>query len=272
MRNNTQAILVVLAFLVVGCGKVDNKLPPVVNKNIIEESLPDFGSIQDVKSKKASFFEFLSPLVNEENAHLQALRDTIISIRQSVELTGEITKAQMNWVAKVADRYDVEDCDSFDLVCQETLLRRIDVVPPSLVMAQAANESAWGTSRFAIQGNNLFGQWCFVEGCGLVPLQQTDGQHYEVRSFDTVHQSIVSYMMNLNTHPSYKELRVIRQSIRAEDDLPSGIDLAPGLIRYSERGEAYIEEITKMIQFNRITKYDELLSDQNVETGGAGDL
>ena len=223
-------------------------------------------------SKKVSFFEFLSPLVNEENQHLQGLRDTIVEIRQSIESTEEITTAQKNWIAKVADRYDVANCDTFDETCQQTLLRRIDVVPPSLVMAQAANESAWGTSRFATQGNNLFGQWCFVKGCGLVPLQQTNGQHYEVRSFGSVHQSIVSYMMNLNTHPSYKELRVIRQSIRAEEDLPSGVELAPGLIHYSERGEAYIEEITKMIRFNGITKYDQHLVEQMDDLGTAGKL
>jgi len=259
MKIGLRGVMVVIALLVVGCGKVDNKLPPVVNKTIIKEPLPDFASIQDVSTKKESFFEFLSPLVNEENQHLQSLRDTILAIKQSEVDSGALTTAQLNWIAKVADRYDVENCESFDASCQETLLRRIDVVPPSLVMAQAANESAWGTSRFAKKGNNLFGQWCFSQGCGLVLLQQTSGQHYEVRAFDTVHQSIVSYMMNLNTHASYKELRVIRQSSRAKDKVPSGVELAKGLIHYSERGEEYIDEITKMIRYNDITSYDATL-------------
>lgn len=250
------AALAATLLLLVSCGKVDNALPPIVNNNVQKKPLPDFTVYADVTLKKNNFFEFLLPFVREENGHLLTLRDAIFIIDDAFQQTGELTTAQRHWIEKAADRYEVTNCDVYTDACREMLLRRIDIVPASLVMAQAANESAWGTSRFATEGNNLFGQWCFEEGCGLVPTQQSSGQHYEVRSFDTIHQSVRSYIMNINTHPSYRELRVIRQSKRSDDDLLNGIDLAPGLIHYSERGQAYIEEISKMIRYNQIEKYD----------------
>ena len=250
------AALAATLLLLVSCGKVDNALPPIVNNNVQKKPLPDFTVYADVTLKKNNFFEFILPFVREENSHLQTLRDAIFIIDDAFQQTGELTTAQRHWIEKAADRYEVTNCDVYTDACREMLLRRIDIVPASLVMAQAANESAWGTSRFATEGNNLFGQWCFEEGCGLVPTQQSSGQHYEVRSFDTIHQSVRSYIMNINTHPSYRELRVIRQSKRLDDDPLNGIDLAPGLIHYSERGQAYIEEISNMIRYNQIEKYD----------------
>ena len=256
MQNLLTVMLSLTLLLLVSCGKVDNSLPPIVNKKVIKAPLPDFTVFVDVKEKKSNFFEYLLPLVREENGHIRELRAAIFEIDSAYQVAGTLTTAQLHWIEKAADRYDITECDTYTDLCREALLRRIDVIPASLIMAQAANESAWGTSRFATEGNNLFGQWCFVEGCGLVPSQQTSGQHYEVRSFDTVHQSVRSYMMNINTHPSYKELRYIRQGQRLDNNQLTGIDLAPGLIHYSERGEAYIEEISKMIRFNRIQKYD----------------
>jgi Bax protein len=130
-------------------------------------------------------------------------------------------------------------------------LARVDTVPLSLVLAQAANESSWGQSRFAQEGNNLFGEWCFREGCGIVPEQRSAGKSHEVAAFDSVNASVRSYLHNLNTGRAYAALRKLRQQARAAGEAPKAMVLASGLARYSERGLAYVHEIKAMIRSNR---------------------
>jgi Bax protein len=132
------------------------------------------------------------------------------------------------------------------------LRKRMDTLPESLVLAQAAIESGWGRSRFAREANNLFGQWCFEAGCGLVPQRRLAGASHEVASFETVDAAIASYFRNLNSHPVYAPVRDIRARARAADTDLSGLDLAAGLSRYSERGEAYIEEVRQVIRVNAL--------------------
>jgi Bax protein len=136
------------------------------------------------------------------------------------------------------------------------LLVNVDVLPPSLVLSQAANESAWGTSRFAKLGNNYFGQWCFEHGCGLVPKKRDSDKAHEVAAFNSPKESLESYMQNLNSHPAYQPLRNIRAQLRREKQAVTGMALAAGLTSYSERGQEYIAELRAMIKFNKLSKYD----------------
>lgn len=116
---------------------------------------------------------------------------------------------------------------------------------------QAANESAWGTSRFARIGLNFFGQWCYTKGCGMVPKRRNTGAAHEVAAFKSVRAAINSYFKNINTHPAYKDLRAIRENLRLEQKPILATELTHGLMSYSERGEAYIEELNTMISQNR---------------------
>jgi len=125
-----------------------------------------------------------------------------------------------------------------------------------LALAQAANESAWGTSRFAQDGNNLFGQWCYTNGCGLVPSRRREGATHEVRRFDNIRDSVESYIHNLNTFPSYQMLRRIRQQLRQQDRPIDGVSLADGLESYSSRGLDYIVELQRMIYSNELLERD----------------
>jgi len=133
------------------------------------------------------------------------------------------------------------------------LLKRVDTVPMKLVLSQAANESAWGTSRFARQANNLFGQWCFTKGCGIVPSRRNAGATHEVAAFTSPQLSVRSYMHNINTGRVYQDLRNIRAQQRAQGKTATALQLAEGLSKYSERGQAYVKEIKSMISYN--TKY-----------------
>ena len=213
-------------------------------------TLPDFTEYQDVHAKKLDFFEFLLPLVDEENERLLDLRRRLSFIYEHVRWDREIGMEDRRWLHDVIEEFRIGEADIHSEEFWETALQRVDAVPDHLVLAQAANESAWGTSRFAREGNNLFGQWCFRQGCGLVPNDRPDGASYEVARFESVSESVGSYMHNLNTGRTYQELREIRAAARVQGDEPDALSMAGGLMSYSERGEDYISELRSMFRSN----------------------
>lgn len=216
--------------------------------------LPDFSQYTIVTERKEAFFNYLFPRIALANLRIEAARDYLEQLRKKESLSEE----EIEWLETHASRLRVDTEDREALF--ERLDRRMDIIPPSLMIAQAANESAWGTSRFATKGNNLFGQWCFSQGCGLVPQSRTEGMSHEVEVFDSPYQSVRSYMTNLNRHNAYKGLRERREALRAEDEFPDGVTLAGGLEAYSERGQAYVHEIRAMINSNELPEYDERLN------------
>ena len=217
------------------------------------ESAPDFSEFEVGDERKEAFFSYFLPLIEERNEELMVLREELQLLSDN--------RTQLSFFERrqVADLADIYEIDAFSLDSPtdwDILLRRVDVVPPSLALAQAAKESAWGTSRFAIEGNNFFGQWCFVEGCGVVPNARNDGAVHEVRGFDSARESVERYMHNLNYHPAYTELRSIRAGLRERDESVTGLKVAAGLESYSERGNVYIEELRSMIRLNGLSEYD----------------
>ena len=212
--------------------------------------LPDFNQFTNTTEKKRKFFSYLRPYVQRENARLRSLRQQLIEIQQKKQKKMRISLEEYAFLYSLYDEFRMEVAESDEAVLAELLLR-VDVIPETLVLMQAANESAWGTSRFAVEGYNFFGQWCFKVGCGLVPLGRDEGQYHEVAKFDSPLASIKSYFYNLNTFHTYEPLRAIRARLRAEGKPVRGEALAAGLGSYSERGEEYIAEISGMIRFNR---------------------
>ncbi|MDO6682501.1 glucosaminidase domain-containing protein [Oceanobacter sp. 5_MG-2023] len=210
-------------------------------------TLPDFASYTDVKQKKEAFFGYMLKLVKHANANVLKERDIIKQ--------WDGNSAASPAISALVEKYRVDDTLSTSDQ-KASLLKRVQVIPPSLVLAQGANESAWGTSRFARQGNNFFGQWCFSKGCGIVPSQRNDGAGHEVAKFDDPLESVESYIRNLNSHPTYQKLRDLRNTEMATQGYPTGINLAGGLEGYSERGHEYIKEIRSMISFNKIDQLD----------------
>lgn len=208
------------------------------------EYLPDFSQFADVREKKRAFFGYLKPLVEQINKEMVERRKFVESL-QSVP-SDTATLAMYN---KLIKRYDIDEGLSFEEQ-KKLLLRRVDVLPRSLVLMQAANESGWGTSRFALEANNLFGQWCFKPGCGVVPRGRPEGETYEVRKFDHPIDSIRSYYNNLNTGHAYKDLRVLREKLRLEEEQLDAELLAEGLTMYSTRRDEYVDEIQTMIRVN----------------------
>ncbi|MCH2040363.1 MAG: glucosaminidase domain-containing protein [Saccharospirillaceae bacterium] len=213
--------------------------------------LPDFAAFQDVKEKKRAFFGFLKPLIAQANKDVLLERNTIEILSKKAELD----ETEQKTLKALLKKYRVKASDKAQQFTE--LSQKVHIIPPSLVLAQAANESAWGTSRFAKQGNNLFGQWCFSKGCGLVPTSRNSGASHEVAKFDSPYGSVVSYIRNLNSHPSYAELRQLRMQELNDKNNSTGMTLAAGLLKYSERGEEYVKEIRAMIRHNKLAEYDE---------------
>lgn len=221
----------------------------LLKNKLIYSAIPDFEAIADVGDKKKAFFDFLRPAISHHNAIITDERKFLLQTRQHLidELT--LSEAEEFRIFKIASKYQY----AMRSVTQDTLdslLVRVDIIPENLVLIQAANETGWGSSRFAKEGLNFFGQWCFKKGCGLIPQSRSKGMSHEVAVFKSVDESVGSYMRNLNSNAAYSLLRAIRADLRAEDLPVSADKLVYGLMNYSERQEAYIDELLEMLRHN----------------------
>ncbi|XPF93164.1 glucosaminidase domain-containing protein [Colwellia sp. RE-S-Sl-9] len=214
--------------------------------------LPDFSKIKDVKEKKELFFNTLYPIIKQENEHVLKLRKIVI-LFQDVPAE-ELSHKQKVWLNKVATHYKV-DGENVDKHFFTNLLERVDVIPPSLALTQAAIESGWGSSRFSKQGNNIFGQWCFSKGCGMVPSSRDLQKSHEVAKFSSINESVRSYIRNLNTNASYKALRKKRGQLRQKEEAVTGLLLAQTLDKYSEEGHFYVAKISQFINQNKLQRF-----------------
>jgi Bax protein len=208
--------------------------------------MPDFRDYVAGPARKAEFFAFLGPLIEEENARVLEDRRALEALAEDSEL-GWLERHRLRALAEKY-RLDTEGMDERAVV--DALLRRADVVPESLALAQAAKESGWGTSRFARQGYSLFGERCFQAGCGITPEDRDAGLSHEVESFRSPRRSVASYVRNINTHRRYRSFRAARAQLRAAGKRLSGMVLAEQLPAYSERRRAYVEEIKQLIAAN----------------------
>ncbi len=220
-----------------------------------------------VKEKKTNFFNFLHPMIKKANANVLQQREQLLEIKSNL---ASLSNQQAEDLAALAKTYKVSEKLSPKKQVEELDIK-INTIPASLILAQAANESAWGTSRFAQEGNNFFGQWCFSKGCGIVPNSRNDGAIHEVADFDSPYDSVKSYIKNLNRHENYDTLRDLRQKAIDNDQAVTGIALAPGLIGYSERREEYVKEIQQMIRYNKLSRFNApkvINTDETEKTSG----
>ncbi|MBN2606507.1 MAG: glucosaminidase domain-containing protein [Thiotrichales bacterium] len=236
------------------------QLPPLKSfdkKSIASEILapaPDFTKIPAGAKRKQAFFNFMTPLIYYANQQILEDRKHLLSL---LNKTNALTTAEQQWLEKLAQRYKLTNFDPNQSEDRLTLQKRVDMVPIALALAQAANETAWGTSRFAKAGNNYFGQWCYQAGCGIIPRQRDEDASHEVKKFNHPFFSIQDYLRNLNTHASYQQLRLIRYQARNSDRIPSAIEMTEGLINYSARKEVYVKALQHMIRYNKLTRFNQ---------------
>jgi len=230
--------------------KVKEPVKKVVEKPLHDVILPDFSTISDVRTKKKKFFDFMRPAVIRQNDALLATRVKLSVWLEHVSLGLSLSEQESGELLSLVKRYRVNK-DASLLSQLDELLVRIDIVPMPLVLVQAANESAWGTSRFSRIGLNFFGIWCFQRGCGMVPSGRNTGAKHEVAAFKSLDESVAHYFYNINSHKAYRVFRTIRFELRSQDQPLNPEILATGLLPYSERGAEYVIDITKMLRHNK---------------------
>lgn len=210
-----------------------------------------------VKVKKELFFRALAPLALRSNELILADRARLVALSEAG--AGAWSADDQAWLSGLAFRYGVTGAEG-DFVSHEELAElsaRVDVIPVSLALSQAAEESGWATSRFAAQGNALFGQWTWGPHAMKPAQQRAKLGNYGIRAFGTPLESVVAYMLNLNSHRAYAKLRSRRAELRAAGKEPTGWVLAESLDKYSERGAEYVKSLHAIMRVNRLTDADE---------------
>ncbi len=262
-------LITVLALVIVGCVTWLWLNPSSDGQGVADKAtrllgvdtnpLPDFRQYPNVQAKKQAFFDYLGPIVATNNQQINEQRARIAAVavtaKNNASAFADLNSADQRFLTAMIQRYEVDP----EIPLEQqlvALLLRVDTIPVSLALTQAAMESAWGTSRFATEGNNLFGQWCYEQGCGLVPRNRGAGQKHEVARFASVDAAVSSYMRNINSHYAYADLRAARAAQRALEQPVTGHDLAEHLLNYSERGVAYVEELQAMIRINKLAPLD----------------
>ena len=203
--------------------------------------------IQSSSERKNLFIKIVLPLILSENNRIKRDRVTLFKI-----LNKNInTKAEKEWLNKKFKRYGVVNKDL------STLKIRMDEIPVSLALAQAAKETGWGTSRFAIEGNALFGQWTY-SGEGIKPAAAGKDEKHKVMAFSVLKASVRAYQRNLNTHASYKEFRKARAIQRDNGESLNSLELSNFLTMYAQNGEEYISTLKKIINQNNLRDFDKV--------------
>lgn len=213
----------------------------------------DLNNITETNARKSLFFKSLLPLVLKINEDILHDRARVLRLRHRLQMGLDIIAEERIWLKATFERYKVRG-EKFD-----QLLRKMDVVPPSLALAQAAEESGWGTSRFVQEGNALFGQWTFdPNDKGIVPTQRGEDQNHRIKAFDTIKDSLRAYVHNLNTHGAYITLRKKRADMRQTRHPIAGSVLATTLDKYSERGEQYVLSLQAIMDKNELHLFDQV--------------
>lgn len=213
-------------------------------------ALPDFAAMLDIKTKKKAFFDFMKPAIIKQNNQLRVTRVKLNTWLENISLELPLSEQAHQELSHLVKKYRVNK-DASTLTQLNDLLVRVDVIPMPLVLVQAANESAWGTSRFSRVGLNFFGIWCYQLGCGMVPSSRNTGAKHEVAAFQSVDEAVTRYFDNINSHNAYRVFRTIRFELRSQEQALNPEILATGLLAYSERGGEYVIDITKMLRHNQ---------------------
>lgn len=233
---------------------LDYAWPPASGKTVPRiaiETLPaDLDKVANTSHKKSLFFRALLPIVLAENDYIRRERAYALHLlKEGVPATGSAERA---WLDERVKRYRIRG--SLDYVAvRNQLMQRLDVVPTSLALAQAASESGWGVSRFAQEGNNLFGHVTTSSDKGMLPAARPAGIGLAMRTFPSVSDSVRAYVNNLNTSRVYSDLWRLRERMRLTAEILDPVALAGGLMAYSERGQDYIEDIRTIMSNNRLS-------------------
>jgi Bax protein len=239
---NTQTVLNLFEDLEYNLDHVRNKKKV---KPIYFTRLPkDLNSIKSVKEKKETFLQILLPLIVAENETIKKDREYLLKIVKNNE-----SEKGKKWLNKKYRAYKVSDRNISELI------KKIDIIPTSIALAQAAKESGWGTSRFALEGNAVYGQWTW-NGDGIEPLEKTKDQNHKILKFPLLRASVKAYIANLNTHRGYRSFRAKRAELRKQNKKLTGIELIHELDNYAQTGKEYTKILEQIIKQNDLDELE----------------
>ena len=220
-----------------------NKLVKPISLTLLPEEMK---KIENIKKRKDLFVQIILPLIIKENNNIRLDRNKLFGILNK----SKNTKIEKKWLNLKFKQYGITNNDL------STLKIRMDEVPVSMAIAQAAKETGWGTSRFAQEGNALFGQWTW-SGEGIKPSDADDESTHKVMKFKVLQASVKAYQRNLNTHSSYKEFRSVRAEMRDDEVKLDAIILTEHLDKYAETGKEYVKILQQIIRQNNLTDFDD---------------
>ena len=229
---------------------VDYDLSKVRNKKLVKpiyftQFPKDLDELENTRLKKETFIKIVLPLIVAENERILADREKLLSI-SGKKFT---TDGEKQWLRQKLLEYKVKKGDISEL------LVRMDIIPTSIALAQAAKESGWGTSRFALEGNAIFGQWTW-SGQGIAPLDRESNKSHKILKFPILRASVKAYQNNLNTHKSYFKFREKRNRMREKNKDISGLELTDTLKNYAQTGSEYTKILNQIIKQNRLTDFE----------------
>ena len=229
---------------------VDYDLRTVRNKKLVKPiyftQFPrDLDDLQSVKLKKETFIKIVLPLIVAENEKIIDDREKLKTLSEK-KFTSDLEK---QWLRQKLLEYKVKKGD------MNELMKRMDIVPVSIALAQAAKESGWGTSRFALEGNAIFGQWTW-DGQGIAPLKRDGDKNHKILKFPILRASVKAYKNNLNTHKSYTKFRDKRKSLRDKNKNITGLSLTDTLKNYAQTGSEYTKILNQIIKQNRLSDFE----------------
>ena len=229
---------------------VDYDLSKVRNKKLVKpiyctQCPTDLDENQRTRLKKDTFIKIVLPLIVAENEKILADRKKMKKIYKKKNTTD----LEKQWLRQKLLEYKVKKGN------MEELLKRMDIIPTSIALAQAAKESGWGTSRFALEGNAIFGQWTW-SGQGIAPLDRESNKNHKILKFPILRASVKAYKNNLNTHKSYVKFRDKRFDMRKKNKDISGLELTDTLKNYAQTGTEYIKILNQIIRQNRLTDFE----------------
>ncbi len=218
----------------------------------------NLNQIRDIHKKKKLFFSIVLIGAYHANQEILEIRSRLDNLDKKYSIKQVLTVKEEKWINQLKEKYNIDSRNLTNTL--DKLQQRVDVIPLSLLLAQAACESGWGTSRFTIEANNIFGEWTFSEDvAGVIPEDRPAGAQYKIKKFESIEDSINSYINNLNSNIAYKKLWSIRKALRKNNQKLNSLKLSKGILKYSQRREEYIEEIQAIIEYNNLQELDYLI-------------
>ncbi len=240
--------------------KKNNFIPEILTQEnighlpIISELPNDFSEIQDVPTKKKLFYLVTLPLIYNANASIMQERKMVINIEKKFARK-ELNKNETDEIIRLSKKYKL-DYSEINTKLFRKLKQRINIIPVSLALGQAIIESGWGQSRFATEGNALYGQWTTSEDKGIIPQDRDEDKTHAVLKFKNLSESVKAYMFNINTHQAYYNFRVIRridERIKYTDPISMKVKY---LAAYAEIGDKYVDKLEMIIASNNLQEFD----------------